>query len=57
MKCTICNNSGGNMRRCKKCGQLYCTYCSNEGKGHYPKRSSSNSCPWCAALDQSESVK
>lgn len=31
-KCTICNHAGANMRRCKKCGQIYCRPCADKGK-------------------------
>lgn len=35
MKCQFCKISGGNMRKCKKCGQTYCRSCATKGKGPY----------------------
>ena len=56
MKCTICNFSGFNMRRCKKCGKTYCRSCANKGK-LTGKPVPANKCPYCGVLNQSEQVK
>lgn len=56
MRCPICNHSGGNMRRCKKCGKVYCRSCANKGAGDY-KKVAANRCPYCGVLNSSESVK
>jgi len=47
--CTYCNNSGdGILKKCDKCGQVWCYRCSLFGNGPYPKSpSAGNSCPYC----------
>ena len=56
LKCTICNHSGANMKRCKKCGQIYCRSCADKGKIN-GKRTAQNKCPYCGALNQSEPAR
>lgn len=56
MKCQVCNYSGGNMKKCKKCGMIWCSLCAQKGKGHYPMQKYSNKCPYCGALDQIQSA-
>lgn len=36
-ECQVCKTSGSNMKRGKKCNQIWCANCSSKGKGHYPK--------------------
>lgn len=57
MKCPVCRITGGNMRKCKKCGQIYCKSCAFNGRGHYPRVRASNQCPYCGKLDCSETAK
>ncbi len=45
--CSVCNTSGGNMRKCKDCKNVWCVWCAKKGKGHYPKARASNVCPYC----------
>jgi len=46
-KCSVCNTTGSNMQTCTKCNQLWCKTCAMKGKGHYPKQTASNRCPYC----------
>jgi len=48
-KCSVCNNSGANMKQCPKCKQIWCYSCASKGKGHYPKVSAGNVCPYCGS--------
>ena len=57
MKCMVRKVSGANMRRCKKCGQVYCVECALKGRPPYPKISARNVCPMCGAHDKSETAK
>ena len=57
MKCPNCKRSGMTvMRRCKKCGGIYCRPCANKGVGDY-KKTSANVCPLYGAHNASESAK
>ncbi len=57
-QCQICHVAGSNMKRCKKCGQIWCTHCAHTGKGgRYPKQTADNKCPYCGALDKIETFK
>lgn len=56
-ECQVCKTSGSNMKRCKKCNQIWCANCSSKGKGHYPKTTSTNKCPYCGTLNQIEIFK
>jgi hypothetical protein len=40
-RCIRCGTSGGNMKKCKDCGFVYCRRC--DGGGH------SNVCPRCGS--------
>jgi hypothetical protein len=59
MQCKTCKISGGNMKRCKKCNNIWCINCCRAGKGDYPhpKQYIGNKCPYCGALDQMETPK
>lgn len=57
MKCQICKVTGPNMRRCKKCGQIYCLNCALKGNGPYPKITVRNICPFCGKHDCSETAR
>jgi|LWDU01.1.fsa_nt_gi hypothetical protein len=56
-KCQDCNTSGSNMKRCKKCNQIWCKNCATRGKGRYPKQTAGNKCPYCNAYNQIETFK
>lgn len=56
MNCPICKHSGSNMRKCKKCGKVYCRSCASKGLGDY-KKVSANKCPHCGALNASEAAR
>lgn len=57
MKCPNCKRSGMTvMRRCKKCGGIYCRPCADKGVGDY-KKTSANVCPLCGAHNASETAK
>ncbi len=45
------------MKRCKKCGQVWCANCASQGKWPGPKSSASNVCPYCGAYQQIETLK
>ena len=48
MKCPNCKRSGMTvMRRCKKCGGIYCRPCADKGVGDY-KKTSANVCRFVA---------
>ena len=47
-KCSVCRTSGANMRTCTSCNNIWCKNCAIRGKGHYPKVSASNKCPYCS---------
>lgn len=47
MQCQVCKHSGGNMKRCTSCNQVWCANCARAGKGHYPKSTAANKCPYC----------
>ena len=49
MVCQVCRTGGDNMRKCKKCGQIYCCHCATKGRGSYPKVRAGNMCPWCGS--------
>ena len=57
MQCQVCKGSGSNMRRCKKCGQIYCRSCASKGKGPYPKVKDIQKCLWCGGLNCSEAAR
>ena len=57
MKCQVCKVTGPNMKRCKKCGQIYCLKCALSGKGPYPRIKAANMCPYCGKHDCSEVAK
>jgi len=50
MKCTVCNTTGANMKKCGGCNMTWCTNCATRGKGHYPKQRAGNVCPYCDAF-------
>ncbi len=52
MQCQVCLTSGQNIKRCGKCNNVWCTNCATQGKGHYPKETFSNKCPYCGTYDQ-----
>ncbi len=54
MKCQVCKVTGPNMKRCKKCGQIYCLKCALSGKGPYPHIKAANMCPYCGKYNCSE---
>lgn len=56
MKCPICKITG-RMKRCKKCGQIYCLGCALNGKGPWPKVNVQNKCPWCGQMNCSEPAR
>lgn len=56
MKCQYCKASGSNMKKCKKCGQVYCLNCALKGIG-YPKIKAANMCPFCHAYNQAETAR
>jgi hypothetical protein len=56
-RCGVCRTSGGNMKRCKECGQIWCANCARQGKGHYPKAQSANRCPYCGKVGKVETAK
>ena len=51
MKCEFCKTSGANMKRCKKCGKIWCQKCATKGMGDYPKQTAANKCPYCKGLN------
>ena len=57
MKCMVCKVTGANMRKCKKCGQVYCVECALKGSPPYPKISARNVCPMCGSYAGSETAK
>lgn len=52
-ECLHCKCAGGNMRKCTKCGAVYCVDCANRGRGPYPKVPA-NQCPHCGAMNASK---
>ena len=56
-QCQVCRTSGGNMKKCKKCGQVWCQNCAARGNGHYPKLRAQNVCPYCGTANQVETLK
>jgi len=50
-QCQVCKTSGGNMKRCNACGQFWCANCARQGKGHYPKTTAANKCPYCGKYE------
>lgn len=48
MQCQVCRSF--HMKRCKRCGQVWCTYCAPKGKGHYPLQKDKNRCPYCGQM-------
>lgn len=57
MKCDFCKTSGPNMKRCKKCGQIWCQKCATSGKGEYPKQKAINVCPYCGKYNCIETAR
>lgn len=57
MKCEFCKTSGFNMKRCTKCGQIWCQKCATLGKGPYPKLKAINVCPYCKKMNCIEALK
>lgn len=57
MKCDVCKTIGVNMKRCKKCGQIWCQKCATQGKGPYPKQKAANVCPYCKGYNCIEVAK
>ena len=57
MKCEFCKTSGFNMKRCTKCGQIWCQKCATLGKGPYPKLKTINVCPYCKKMNCIETLK
>lgn len=49
-QCQVCKTWGG-MKQCEKCKQIWCPDCARKGKGHYPKTTASNKCPYCGACN------
>lgn len=56
-QCQVCKTSGGNLRRCRKCGMMWCLPCASSGRGHYPKVRASNVCPYCGDAHSVEVVR
>ena len=57
MQCPVCGYIGQSvMRKCKKCGKIWCSRCAPKGKAPYPLQKAANQCPYCKALDSSESA-
>lgn len=56
MQCPVCKVTGG-MKRCKKCGQIYCLSCALHGRGPWPKVNIQNKCPWCGKMNCSETAR
>ncbi len=56
MKCDFCKASGANMKRCKKCGKIWCQKCATQGKGPYPLQKAINRCPYCGQYNCIESM-
>ena len=46
-RCPKCNTSGGNMRRCKACGRVYCYDCDGDKRA-------GNRCPFCGTIGKLE---
>lgn len=46
-QCSVCKYSGANMKRCESCGNIWCSNCAMKGRGHYPKQTAGNKCPYC----------
>ncbi len=55
--CKFCNTTGSNMKRCKKCGNVWCMNCATRGKGDYPKQKFANVCPYCGGYNCTETPK
>ena len=47
MQCQVCRTSGANMKMCEACNNVWCKNCATRGKGHYPKQTAGNKCPYC----------
>lgn len=56
-QCQVCGTSGANMKRCTKCNSFWCSTCAFQGKGHYPKATVANKCPYCGELNRIETMK
>ncbi len=50
MQCQVCRACDV-MRRCAKCGQVWCNSCAPKGKGHYPLQKDKTKCPYCGARE------
>lgn len=55
MICSVCKKVG-RMKRCKRCGNVWCEDCARDGKGHYPKQNISNKCPYCGTVGEVETA-
>ena len=51
MKCDVCKVSGPNMKKCQKCGNIFCATCAMKGKDPYPKMKAANVCPYCGKMN------
>lgn len=56
MNCPICKHAGANMRKCTKCGKVYCRSCADKGLINGTK-TAANKCPYCGVLNKSEAAK
>lgn len=57
MQCVFCRHIGANMKRCKKCGKIWCQRCAVLGVGPYPKQKAVNKCPYCGQYNCMETPR
>ena len=53
IRCETCNATGVTMRRCKKCGQVYCRSCATKGR-ITGKPVPLGKCPYCGAYQNEQ---
>lgn len=54
--CQTCHSTG-TMYKCTSCGNIWCRVCASQGKGSYPKLTSSNVCPYCGKMNSTEPLR
>lgn len=55
--CQICHTSGGNMKTCEACNQIWCANCARNGKWPCPKPRAANVCPYCGKVGKVKTAK
>lgn len=56
-QCSVCKHSGANMKKCENCNNVWCEPCAMKGRGHYPKQTAVNKCPYCGKHNTVKTAK